>query len=119
MKVAEHGGLEQFRVQGRDAVDRMATDDGEVRHPHLLGVALLNQRNSIQQCAVVRTDFHHFAEEVLVDLIDDFEVPRQQVPKQVHRPLFQRLRKHRVVRVGERAGGQAPSVVPLQAFLVH
>lgn len=45
-----------------------------------------------------------------VDLIDNFQVARQQMVKQVDWPSLQSFRKHRVVGVGTRAQADVPGL---------
>lgn len=46
----------------------------------------------------------------LVDLIDDLQVPGEQLLHQVHGPALQGLGKHRVVGVGEGPSGDVPGL---------
>lgn len=47
---------------------------------------------------------------VLVDLVDDLQVPWQQGLQQLHRPALQSLRQHSVVGVGKGSSGQVPGL---------
>lgn len=51
-----------------------------------------------------------YVEVVLVDLVDDLQVPGQQGLQQLHGPALQSLRQHRVVGVGEGAPRQVPGL---------
>ena len=57
--------------------------------------------------------------ELGVDLLDDFEVTRQQFADELGRPYFQGFRKQGVASVVEGLVGDGPSGVPIVAVLVH
>src|SRR5687767_131894 len=80
--------LENSRVQTRHAVDRMAADDGEVRHAQLFLRALLNQRHAPEPLRVCRETALHFFQKTPVDLIHDQQNARQNLFQQRHRPLL-------------------------------
>ena len=60
----------------------------------------------------------HHAQEAGIDLVNDLQLPRQQLLKQLHPPGFQRLRQQRVVGVAEAGGGDRPGAVPVQPLLI-
>lgn len=57
--------------------------------------------------------------ELVVDLLDDLEVTRQQFADELGRPHFQGFRKQGVAGVVEGLVGDLPSGVPIVAVLVH
>ena len=77
VKVFQHTVFEQLGVQRGDAVDPVAADRREVRHPHALAVVLGDQRHPAQPGIVARELGAHLVEEPPVDLVDDLEVPGQ------------------------------------------
>ena len=52
LEVAQHGLLEQLRVQRGHAVDGVAADHGEVRHPHVPLAGLVDERQAPEQQVV-------------------------------------------------------------------
>ena len=55
-------------------------------------------------------------QQVIIDGIDDLQVPRQQALEQFHRPAFQRLGQQRVVGVGNHLLRGGPGLFPMQAM---
>ena len=100
--------LQDLRVQGGDAVDRVAADDGEVGHadPLLPPSSMSDMRRS--RSASPGKRLATSLRKRSVDLVDDLEVARQDPAEQVHRPPFQRLGHDRVVRVAECTHGRSP-----------
>ena len=118
IEVFEDRGLHQFGVQGRDPVDGMATDGGQVCHPNTLGAVLADDRhppNPVLIAGELRADF---VEEPSVDFVDDLQVPRQELLEHLQRPGLQRLRQQRVVGIGQRRDCGRPGFVPAEFALV-
>ena len=84
MEVAKHGLLEELGVQRGDAVDGVAADAGEVRHPDRFSPAssMIDRRRT--SSIVARVPAPHVVEEAAVDLEDDLQVARQERAKQRH-----------------------------------
>jgi len=118
VKVAQHAVLEELGVQHRHAVDGVAADGGEVRHPHRLLAVLVDQRHARRTVAVVRVTDAHLVEEAAVDLENDFEVTRQHRREQRHRPSLERLGQQRVVGIAEGVGRDVPRGIPVEQILV-
>ena len=91
VEIVKHRLLEELGVQRGNAVDGMAADAREVRHPDRLVSRLVDDRKTPNQRVVARAPAPHVIEETLVDLEDDLQVARQQRGKQRQRPLLQRL----------------------------
>jgi len=119
VKILDKPGAQKFRVQRAHAVNRMARDDGKIRHAHLLVVSLLNERHAAQAVEVAGELVGHLAQKVGVDIINNLHVARQQVRHEPHRPLLKRLGHERVVRVGESLLRDIPRLVPGQPVLVN
>ena len=105
----------QIRVQRRHAVHRKAADHAHVRHAHLFVVYHGQLR---PDGFVTRPGFLHQRFELVVNLIDDLHMARQQRFHQLLIPALQRFRHQGVVGVGEGAAGDGPGVVPAQLMLV-
>ena len=82
MKIAQHAALEQIGMQRRHAVDRVRADAGQIRHAHALLAGLVDQRQPRHPRLVAAVADAHFVQEPSVDLVDDFEMARQQRAKQ-------------------------------------
>ena len=117
-KVGEELRLDEVRVKLGDAVDLVRPDDGEVRHAHALGRALLDEAHAREARAVVGEPALHVLEEVEVDLVDELEVAREEPADELYRPLLQRLNHDGMVSVRECALDDRPGDVPVLAFLV-
>ena len=118
VEVLEHAGLQQLRVQRRHPVDRVAAHRGQMRHPDALAVVLADQRHPPHPVLVTGEALAHLLEEPLVDLVDQFQVPRQRLTEDAQRPGLQRLGQQGVIGVAERAHRQIPRRVPRQLVLV-
>ena len=109
----------QLGMQLRHPVDRVTAGYRQIGHAHLALRALLDQRHVAQPALVARPSGGHGIEEAVVDLVDDFEVPRQYVRQQIHRPSLQSLAHQGVIGVGAGRAGDLPGLVPRQVLFVH
>ncbi len=105
-------------MKRRHPVDRMAADRGEVRHAHVAIAGLVEERQAAQQPVVPGEPRSHGVEEAPVDLVDDLQVPRQDLREERKRPFLQRFGEQRVVRIAARPLGDAPGLVPWHQVLV-
>ncbi len=105
----------QIRVQRRHAVNGKAAHHAHVRHTHLF---VVHHRQLRPDGFVARPGFLHQRFELVVNLIDDLHMARQQRFHQLLIPALQRFRHQGVVGVGEGAAGDGPGVVPAQLMLV-
>ncbi len=80
--------------------------------------ALRDDRHPAQPGLVAGVGLAHVVEEVVVDPVDDLEVPRQQPPEHLDRPHLERLGQQRVTRVGEALLRHGPGIGPVEALLV-
>ena len=119
VEIAQHGLLEELRVQRGHAVDGMAADAGQMRHAHILLAALVDERQPRQTLVVPGKAHPHLVQKAPVDLVDDLQVPRQHVSEERQRPFFQGLRQQGVVGVGEGAPCDLPGLLPVHEMLVH
>ena len=62
----------------RDAVDRVTADAREMRHAHVARAGLIDERESRQPGVVRREFFAYFIEKTAINLVHDFEMPREQ-----------------------------------------
>ncbi len=114
VEVAEHRLAHQVGVQGRDAVDLVRADEGQVAHAHAPPGVLVDQRDRRQQAGIAEAALARAVEMHGVDQIDDLHVARQQPLHQRHRPALQRLGQQRVVGVGEDRLRDLPGLVPIE-----
>ena len=105
----------QIRVQRRHAVHRKAAHYAHVRHAYLL---IVNHRQLRPDRLVARPGFIHELFKLVVNLVDDLHVARQQRFHQLLIPALQRFWHQRVVGVGKGTAGNGPGVVPAQLMLV-
>src|SRR5262252_9600032 len=99
-------------MQGRHAVDSMAPDGSEVRHPHSFIPALVDQRHPGDARFVARIALAHFSEEAAVYLVNDLEQTRQHTAEQRQPPGFEGLRQERVISKSARAPRDIPGLLP-------
>ena len=107
--------LEQLGVQLGNAVDVGAAVGGQVGHAH--GVAGVD--GHVLDGGFVDALGLELGCELVLDLLDDFEVTRQEFADELGRPHFQGFRKQGVAGVVEGLVGDGPGGVPIVAVLVH
>ena len=89
-----------------------------MRHPDVLGAVLTDDRHPSHAAVVAGEPGANLVEEAAVDLVDDFQVPRQELGKHGQRPRLQCLGQQRVVGIGHRRDRDPPGGVPIQAAVV-
>ena len=92
VEVGEEMLLEQLGVERRDAVDRVAADDGEIGHADHLHAALLDERHAALLLRIAGIGGLDGLEQALVDLENELQVARQDFLEKRDAPFFQRLR---------------------------
>ena len=107
--------LEQLGVQLGNAVDVGAAVGGQVGHAH--GVAGVD--GHVLDGGFVDALGLELGCELVLDLLDDFEVTRQKFADELGRPHFQGFRKQGVAGVVEGLVGDGPGGIPIVAVLVH
>ena len=107
--------LEQLGVQLGHAVDVGAAVGGQVGHAH--GVTGVD--GHVLGGVVGNALGLELGRELVLDLLDDFEVTRQQFADELGRPDFQSFRKQGVAGVVEGVTGDIPSGVPVVVVFVH
>ncbi len=89
IEVGHQPRLDEFGVQLRNAVHRMAADDRKMRHADLAFVALLDDRHTLEAFRIVLRDQFRVRHEAPIDLVDDLQMARHDSFEQAHRPFFQ------------------------------
>lgn len=74
------------------------SDNGEVRHSHILGVTLLDDRHALNSASIVGPSLGDLTEEIVVDPIDDLQMTGEQLFEKADFPLFERLGEDSVAR---------------------
>ena len=119
VQVPKHRFPHQPRVQGRDAVDLVRAQKGEVPHADAPSLAFVDERNGFDLITVQAPGSAEPVQMQPIDQIDDLHMARQHALHEPNRPSFQRLGQERMVRVVEGVGGDAPRLIPVQPVLVH
>ena len=104
--------LSSSECSSRHAVDGVAADAGQIRHAHVAFAALVDQRQPRDARFVAPEADARFIEKARVDLVDDLQVPRQQLREHRERPAFQRFRHQRVIGVAEGFARDVPGLLP-------
>jgi hypothetical protein len=89
-----------------------------MRHADALRAGFVDDRETTQKLIVPRMTPANAVEEALVDLVDDFEVAREQAAEEWQRPPLERLSEKRVVSVTARPLRDRPGLVPAHQMLV-
>ena len=110
--------FDDLAVQGGDAVDAMAADDGQRGHSYAPLAVFFDDRHAAGPLVVVAEALPDLAEETLVDFINDLKMPGQDVAKEGDRPAFQCFGQDGVIGVAERARGDVPCLVPAEPFYI-
>ena len=118
VEIAEYALLHQRGVECGHAVDRVRARIGELAHAHAPPIVLVDERDGGKEFGRAVRPLLRIGDEARVDLVDDLHVARQHVLEQVDGPAFQRLRQQRVVGVADRAPGDVPGLVPVEAVVV-
>lgn len=143
------GLLDELCVDGSDAIDVVAGDDGQVAHADHFAAVLVSdngqggckQLHGMSEMAVravsstwqqggKRRELTHaggviaelaldLVEEAPVDVVDDLHVAGQELLHHLDVPGLDGLRHHRVVGKGEDLRRDLPGLCPAQAVLVH
>ena len=79
----------------------------------------VDQREAPEKLVVAGITLTHVVQEAAVDLVDDLEVPRQELAEERQRPLLERLGQQRVVRVAAGSLRDCPGLIPVHRVLVH
>ena len=117
-EVLEDGCLDQVGVQFCNAVDFVTANKSQVRHADHFRLRLLYDRNTSEHFTVLGEVTFDVLQELKVDVVDDLEMARKEMLHKWDRPLLQRLWQDCVVGVTECCLHDAPSLVPLKAFLI-
>ena len=82
---------EQFGVYGRHPVGAVRTDDGQICHADPSQRILLDQAHALDAAFIAGKAGAHFFQETVVDLVNDFQLAREQHFEPCHRPFLQRF----------------------------
>ncbi len=118
VEVGQHLVAQQLRVQLGHAVHLGPGDRGQVRHPDGPLRVLGDDRHPADPELVTVEPLGDLLQELLVDPVDDLQVPRQQPTEQIDRPDLEGLRQQGVAGVREALLGDGPGLVPLHLLLV-
>lgn len=77
----------------------------------------LDQGHSPQPVHILGEFFRDGLKEVPIEIIDDLQVPRQELFKQGYGPLFQGFGKHSVISEGKCCGYDLPGLRPWNVLL--
>src|ERR1041385_2474038 len=95
-------------MQRRDAVDLVRADKGEVAHADMPALPLVDYRDRGVLAIAGAIDTCGLLQVLGIDAVDDVEVARQEALEEGDRPILERLRQQRMVRVGKGADGDTP-----------
>ena len=118
-KVGKDGFHQQIAVQLGDTIHLVAAHDRQVGHAHPALAALVDEAQAALKLHVARPQCLRHHQKFMVDAEDDFQVARQHMLHQRHRPGFQRFGHQRVVGVAEGVAGDFPGRCPGEPMLVH
>ena len=118
VQAVKHGLAHQVRMQGRNAVDLVRADEGEIAHPDAPARVLVDQRDRGEKARIDEAAPSRAVEMRRIEQIDDLHVARQQALHQRNRPALERFGQEGVVRIGERRLRHLPRLVPFEAVEV-
>ncbi len=99
IEVGEDGFAQQLRMQLRHTVDLVAGQHRQIGHAHASAVALVDQRDPLQEFDVAAVVAPDLVQEQFIDIENDLHVARQHALQHGHRPGLQSLRHQGVVGV--------------------
>jgi hypothetical protein len=101
------------------AIGAVRADNRQIRHAHLFDGPLFDQAHARDARLVAGITPPHLVEEPVVNLMDDLEMPRQNVLEPGNRPALERFGKQRMIRVGEDPLRDGPRLIPAEAGVVQ
>ena len=111
--------FQQLRMQFRNAIDRLAANNGKMRHLHAAFTVLSDDAHTPHPRVVVGKAVAHIIQKPAIDLKDDLKMSRQQIREHVQWPTLQRLGQKRVVGVTKSGLRHPPRILPSHRMLVH
>src|SRR5215472_10748563 len=111
-EAAEQSLGQQVGVQYRHSIGAVRTNKGEVAHPDAPPVFFVDQRECCGYLFTDRTYALCHRQMVVVDLIDDLQMARQDALEQWDGPAFEGLWQQGVIGVGAGGDGDFPGLVP-------
>ena len=78
-------------MQFGDTVDLERSDDGEICHPDVFRSAFLNDRHPTEAINIAWPAFRNLRHKLVIDSVDDLQVPRKEVFEQAELPFLKRL----------------------------
>ena len=111
LQIGEQRIAQELGVQRRHAVGAMRADKGEMAHPDAPAVVFVDQRNRGRRRFADRLGALS-RQMMLVDLVDNLQVPRQYPIEQRNRPGFECFRQQGVIGIGAGRDSDFPGPVP-------
>ena len=102
-----------------NSVYGMASYGGQMGHSDVLIVRLIDDRKTPYPLFIVRVGTSDLVKKPSVDLKDDLKMTGQHRSKERQGPLFERLGKKGVVRVGKGLLGNRPRKIPVHTALIN
>ena len=103
----------------RHAVGAVRGDNGQIGHPDVLLLPLLDQADPGEAPLVAGKAGANVVHEPPVDLVDDLEMTRNEELHPFDRPALERLGQQSMIGVGERALGEVESLIPPEMRVVE
>ncbi len=121
VELREDRSTKQIRVKGCDTVDGVRADDGQVSHADLSGVtlSLFNERHAREFLTITRVLGRDGLKEVVIDLVDELHVSREQLGDQTDGPFLKGLWEHSVVGVCECVVDDVPGIAIGELLLIN
>src|SRR5262245_32156490 len=95
----------------------MRSDNGEVRHANFTAT-LLDETHAGKTALVTGKECACLVKMPAIDLVDNFQMPRQHVLEPLYRPFFERFGEQRVVRIGQRPLSYVPGLIPAHVYII-
>ena len=116
-KVLQNGSPDELRMELSDTVDLVRAKDSKIGHADVLRLTLLDQRHLRQFLLIARELAFDGLEECPIEIVDNLEVPGEELLHQRDGPFFQCLRQHSVVGEGKGLRDDVPGVFPVDLLL--
>ncbi len=118
IEVGKDRFFQDFGMQFRHAVHSMASHDAELCHADVFVGTFFDHGHRSHLVQIARIAPCDFAQQQVVDLIDQHQVARQQLFKDADRPSFLRFGQDGVIGVGKGAARDLPRFLKAEIFLV-
>src|SRR5262249_51781052 len=110
---------QQFRMDRRNTVSAMRTNDGKVGHPNLALRTLFHETYAPNAVLISGKTPSDLINQATIDFVDYLQVTRKHPLKPDDRPFLKRLWQQRVISIAQGPLSKVPRLIPAEMYLVE